>query len=409
MPYPPKQTSEYLKVGDAARFLGVNRRTIYRRIQRGELPASKVGGLYYIRRADLEALLTPGRLPDTGPLANAGNALKCGLCFRLLESDTQIAEVCAQEGCDALICTACWNAGERYCARHQPDSEEKWQRALRQYQAGEIPVLVRDRSARLQEINFLGRIRARVTRMSTLIHPLTETVLTIQDWAPYFEQGDERAQVMRILNKMVLDAETTARTPPNAWMQWTLPPAKKDDAPLRILVRVRSRLPEMLRDGFDTRPLGEADLSVLLVNLAQEAQETGTPTIALLASTTGWDAPARRVILGEAPGTAFAPGLLLPYLFDLPEGKLIFNPQDDRLRGYAELFTPLSPSEELQEVYRAIEKEMLTYDTLTLQRAAETLPFSRDLLRQTFEKLAESGEYALVTLPDLGLALVAAR
>jgi hypothetical protein len=174
-------------------------------------------------------------------------------------------------------------------------------------------------------------------------------------------------------------------------------------------VRVLSRLPEMIRDGFDTRPIDEDTLSAELAKLAQETDPRGRqiPTIALFAAATGWTPEARRLIVGDAPGTAFSPGALLVYLFDLPEGKLIYNPQDDRLRGYAELFTPLLPSEELKEVRQAIENEMITYDTLTLQHAAETLPFPRERIRQAFEQLAQTGDYTLLDLPDLGLALIA--
>lgn len=409
-----KGTSEYMKVGEAARFLGVNRRTVYRRIWNGDLPASKVGGLYYIRRADLEAMLTPtkfagvAKTQDEAAPQEADTTLKCGSCFRLLESDAQIADLCTQEGCESLICATCWEADERYCTNHQLDSEAKWQQVLQRHQAGELPVLVRDRNARLQEINFLNRIQARVEQMSTLIHPLSNQVLTINsNWDEYFEQGDDRAQVMRLLGRMMLDAETTTRLPLNAWLQWTIPPAKhQPDSALRIHVQVLSHQLEILRDGFDTQPFGEDELTPYLLKITQEAQESHTPVLVVLAATTGWDDTARRVILGDVPGTAFAHRQLLIYLFDLQSRELIYNPRDDRLRGYAELFAPLLPSEELKEVSTAIEKEMLNYDSLTLQHAIEILPFARQIIQQAFEKLAASREYVLTDIPELGPAII---
>ena len=86
-----KKDSEYMKIGEAAQFLGVARRTVYRRIWSGDLAASKVGGLYYIRRADLEAMLDSGRKKASPQEEHRPQpALKCGACFRLLESDAQI-------------------------------------------------------------------------------------------------------------------------------------------------------------------------------------------------------------------------------------------------------------------------------------------------------------------------------
>ena len=164
---PIDNSSEYLKIGDAARIMGVTRRTVYRRIWKGELPASKVGGIYLIRRADLEAMINQGRtvLPIQAEVSPV-SALKCGACFRLLESDSQIAELCHAEGCDELICTQCWSDGVRHCTRHAPDRNQKWEQALQKHQSVEYPVLVKGANARLQEINFLNRIQARVMRVN---------------------------------------------------------------------------------------------------------------------------------------------------------------------------------------------------------------------------------------------------
>jgi excisionase family DNA binding protein len=402
--------SDYLKIGAAARFMGVNRRTIYRWIWSDKLPASKVGGLYYIRRADLEAKLDPTRAAEftaTPPVAAAPEILKCGTCFRLLESADQIAEICAGTGCETLICNRCSAAGERYCPTHQPDSAQKWQQALSRHQAGDLPVLVRDRSARLQEINFLNRIEERVSGMSTLLHPVSQEILTIADWDAHKETSDDRAQVMHLLGKMVLDAETTARVPLNAELRWTLPPQKKQTGrPLQIEVCVYSHLEAMLRDGFDTQPLSEAELTPRLLALSAAAETDQTVNLVLLAATSGWDSAARQVITGDEPGTAFAHRQLLVYLFDLQTRELVYNHRDDRLRGYAELFAPLLPSEELEEVLIAIENQMTTYESLTLEHAAEVLPFSAALLQTGFEKLAATGSYTLTDIPDLGLAII---
>jgi len=42
------------RIKEVAELLGVSTRTVYRRIWANELPALKIGGLYYIRQSDLE-------------------------------------------------------------------------------------------------------------------------------------------------------------------------------------------------------------------------------------------------------------------------------------------------------------------------------------------------------------------
>ena len=125
-----------------------------------------------------------------------------------------------------------------------------------------------------------------------------------------------------------------------------------------------------------------------------------------LAATTGWDSAARRAIQGELPGKAFAHRHMLVYLFDLQRGELIYNLYDDRLRGYVELFAPILPEEEIKEVIAVIDMEFLTHDSLSLQYAVETLPFSASVLQKAFERLAATGGYVLTEVPEIGTAIV---
>lgn len=404
-----KNDPELVKIAEAARFLGVHRRTVYRRIWSGELPASKVGGLYLIRRADLDALLEKGRTTAPKKEHQTAKALKCSACFRGLEDDTHIADLCQAEGCDALICNRCWSAGERHCVRHTPDRDQKWERARQARQRGELSTLVKGGRARLQEINYLNRIQARVDKINTLIHPLSEEVLTISDWESCQETGDERAQVMNLLGKMMLDQDTTKKVPLNTWVRWDLPTNKRQKGlPLRIQAQVVSRISAMLRDGFDTQPLGEDELAEHLTRLGQETEADGVVTLVTLAATTGWSEATRAAIRGDSPGSAFAHHHMLVYCFDLQTGELIYNPQDERLRGYVELFAPVLPAEILEEVIEAVEAELLTHESLSLQHAIEVLPYRQEQLEKAFERMASGGAYVLTEVPELGPAIVRA-
>jgi excisionase family DNA binding protein len=402
-----KDDPELLKIADAARILDVSRRTIYRRIWNGDLPASKVGGLYYIRQEDLEGLLIRGRTKSPRKEAKKQSALKCSACFRVLESDAQIAELCTTGSCDSVICDHCWSDSVRHCVKHLPDRDEKWKSAWAAHQRGELPLLVKGSKARLQEMNFLKHITERIYLINTLIHPVTEDVLTVSDWNAYCQSGDERAELMKLLGVMVLDTATTTNIPLNAWIHWDIPKGKRlDGLPLRICAQVLSRTHAMLRDGFDTRPLGEKELSEQLAQLNQKTKDDKMFTLVVLAATVGWDAEAQQAVQGDRHGKAVVYEDMLVYLFDLQSKKLIYNLHDHHAWGYIDLFAPVLPEQEIQEVIAGIKREFLIHDSLSLQIADQTLPYSANVLRGAFERMAATGGYTLTVVPEIGTVIV---
>ncbi len=405
----PIETSEYLKIAEAAQFLGVSRRTIYRWVWSGELPANRVGGLYLIHRGDLQAMLTRKRPSTSSDKSEETALLKCGVCYRLIQNDQQVGEACAAEGCYELICSRCYEEGHRHCTRHSPTREQRIAEAREQKQRGEIPVLVEAQNARLREINYLTRIQIRLTRFASLLHPLTGETLNIPNWDAVLEDGDERAEVMRLLGRVALDADQLMRYPVNPWLHYNLPlPRQAKGGAVSINVHLLSRLAPMIREGYDASPFKAEDLSSWIMRLSSRNVADGFELL-LLAASTGWDQSARRILLGNSQETGGSPlvhryGLL--YLFDLEKGELIFSPVDERARRYAELFRPLLLSEEVEEIHRLIQSEMIAYETLTLQHAAQIMSYPEPVIRQAFEALASTGRYSLIETPGIGLALV---
>jgi hypothetical protein len=153
------------------------------------------------------------------------------------------------------------------------------------------------------------------------------------------------------------------------------------------------------------------ELMKILVKLSEEESTDNSFQLIVLASTTGWDSDARAVILGDpkrGDGSAFVhPGILI-YLFDLESNQLIFNNNDDRLKQYVELFTPLLVTEETNHIIPEIEKLLASrgHESLALSDAVKSLPYSERLLRQTFEKMQASGRYKIIEIPDLGGSVI---
>ena len=49
---------------------------------------------------------------------------------------------------------------------------------------------------------------------------------------------------------------------------------------------------------------------------------------------------------------------------------------------------------------------MGVHDSLTLEEAQRSLPFSAQKIEQAFKQMAEGGEYVLMNLKELGITLV---
>ena len=406
-------SSDFLKINEAARYLGVTRRWLYRRIWSGDLSASKIGGLYFIRKQDLETLIDQGKTDASTRNDNEATSpprLKCGYCFRLLESDLEIGDVCESGDCEQLICVQCRSENNHFCVNHIESRDEQWSRALQEFRAGQWPLLVRSNQARLREINFIQRLQISLASINTVKHPLSNEILTVKQWDDFMQEGDERAGLMKLMNKAVLENEWLSQYPLNAFIRYHIPGGlekTKKNRPLVIQAQVLSRSARMLQKGFDTQPLGLDELSPYLQQIGNRAQKDQEFTLAVLASCTGWDEPARRLIQGQdGIGSAFSHRWMLVYLTDLETRELLYNRDDSRARDYVDLFNPLLSGEIIMEVAEAVEREMGVYSSLTLQLAMEIMPYSQKSIEKAFEHLAISGRYVLTEVEGLGQAIV---
>jgi len=404
--------SEYLKIAEVAEILGVTRRTVYRRIWANEIPASKIGGLYYIRKSDLETLLNQGKSSSPENETRTSSLIKCGNCLRIIKRYDQFSARCQEEGCDKIICDQCVQQGISACREHKISATKKLYDAQQMLHTGEIELLLKGNEARLREMNFLNRIYSRFTQINTIVHPINLELLTIQNWDEYLEKTDQRAQVLKLKQKVMLDANDLAEIPINPTYRYLIPTQKKQNGPsFEIKISAISRLEEMVQDGFDIQPMTSEELMKILVNLDEENSSSNRFQIIILAATTGWDNDARLMITGDnekKPSKAFFHPKLFLYLFDLETNELIFNQSDERMKQYVELFTPLLIAEETYTVMVEIEKLLTArgHESLALSDAVNSLPYSERVLKQAFEKLQESGRYKIVELPELGGSVI---
>ena len=101
---------KYLTLEQVADLLGVHYQLVYRLARSGELPASRIGRVYRVAQADLDAYLEKSK-------PSASTAGVCSACGKSYASKLSLSEECRE--CGAAICTDCWSRKDiRYCKKH---------------------------------------------------------------------------------------------------------------------------------------------------------------------------------------------------------------------------------------------------------------------------------------------------
>jgi len=104
--------TEYMSVEEVADMLGVTYQLIYRLVRGGEIPAIRLGKLYRVSRADLDAYLERNK----NGLRTGG---VCSVCGTEYKSQDSLKQVCTADGCEEPICYDCWmRLGVRNCPKH---------------------------------------------------------------------------------------------------------------------------------------------------------------------------------------------------------------------------------------------------------------------------------------------------
>lgn len=453
--------TEFLGIKEAAEYLNVEYKTIYRLVRAGELPAGKIGGVYRIRKEDIEAYwarqagtLKPAAVVEScaacgQPIASrdfiggsceicgapickscwrldgkrlcADHAdmeiktaeaekparlamLQCGHCRRIILDATQVAGRCAGPDCNEPLCLTCWAAGERHCRAHTETPAQKLDQARAALQRGEISVLVPRGEAKRREINFINRFDRKILSIQTLRNPLSGAIYRVERWDKYHTSEDEAGRLMELLRVGFLERQISDTMPLNLRSRYRLDdPKAPSDQPKGLLIeaRVLSHLESHLRDGFDTQPFDLDELSSILVEAMHQAEEEHVVYILGLASTTGWTAGACRHIAASRRGDSFTHRLLLPCLIDLESHALITNSLDARLEAFAPLFSLKLYEEEVADVMAYVQDAVWS-GSLTLSQVVERMGIDEKVVKEAFSRLAASGEYRVDEINGLG-------
>lgn len=407
-------TKSFLSIKDAADYLGVDYKTVYRLVRSGELPAGKIGGVYRIRQIDLEQFFErqKGHSAEGGwaPVAlDTADLIKCGRCFRLIPTEDQIGGPCrrADDGCEEVLCQSCWaQYPDRACDAHRLTPADKLAAARDQLRAGQITLLVTALEARQREQAFIARFDRKVREIDRIRHPLDGQVYVIEDWDALRRASDETAALMEYLHVGYLDKRVADRLPLNVALGFQIA-GKANRAGLSLEAQVLSNLAAHARDGFATQPATVDDLMPRLQHAIETAEADKAAVILGLASTSGWDKAALEMVSADVRGGSFTHRLVMPCLIDLLHGTVTYNTLDERLKPFAGLLTPVLAEEEIERIVHLIQETLLLRESLSLAEVMHDAPASEDLARQAFERLTRSGQYEVQEIERVGTVIVA--
>ena len=335
-------SSPFLSIKEAADYLRVDYKTIYRLVRAGQLPAARIGSVYRIRRDDLEEFFERRRVratsagkvtrPDQPSAADTDRLpFTCGRCGRLMPAGEVPGGSCSYPGCTALLCHSCWiDYPDHCCAVHRPAQPDKMEVARTQLRAGQVPVLVTALEAHQREAAFIASFERKVWNQRRVLQ-------------------DDSVALLNLLGVNNMESNLAEQLPANTWLRFRV--GHSSGRTTMVLDgRVISHLAEYVNAGFDTRPANLEEVIQALQQATQQAETEDIVVVLGLASTTGWDTAAIRYLGANQQGASFSHRRVLPYLVDLYSNRLLYNQFDERLKPFLDLYSLKLAGEEIARV-----------------------------------------------------------
>lgn len=391
-----------LSLKEVAERLGVEYKTVYRLVRRGELAAAKIGHVYRLRASDVDAYIEQqiavtraAAPPESGPaVVKTQVRRRCEACLRLIREGEQGSGTCRHTGCEATLCAACRGRGEQFCRRHAPTSADRLAAARAARAAGQIPVLITAAEARRRELNFLYRFDQKIQAAAHWPGSGHERPVRVADWRALQTTADERAWLQQ---QGRLSSEQLQRLPLNARSRYRLLAGRAGQV---LEARTLAHLDRYARDGFDTEPMQEPDLWAVLQAYTTEATATGDSLLVALAAATGWSEAATRLVVGKQPGDRWTHTLVAVCLVDL-ETRALYH-ADPRIRPLLPYFALPLPEEEVQAVEQFVSANIKLQSSLAQSDIQSALGVTAGSVQTAFQRLLAQGGYLIEDVPGIG-------
>lgn len=396
---------QFMSIKEVAEYLGVDYKTVYRLVRKGEIASTQIGRIYRIRRADVDAYLAQQRIGSPTPTPTTAS-LRCSVCRRLLTAPSDIAGACETTGCSNPICTTCWTRDHRrYCPTHQPTQAERLTKARAALDSGEIPLFVTALQARQREQAFITRFDVKVRGITRLMHPTQHTVLAApSDWVAHHETEDEAVKLMRLMRTGFIGEEIESAMPLNRVSRFRIPSTDPEVVGLVLEAHVIAHLPALVEEGFDAEPATAEEAIRILDHVVERADQDQAVWLVGLASPTGWSADAQAYVATGEAGRTFYHAQVLPYLVDLAKMCVIYKVDDDRLPPMAPLFAPMLLEEGVARVAAYLDRALTVSSKVAISEIVTETGIDVTTVGQAIKRLVEAGTHTVTK--DIGLGQV---
>ena len=395
---------QFLSIREAAQYLNVEYKTLYRLVVAGKIPASRVGGVYRIKRQDIDDYLEGQK--GTGA---ASNVPSCERCHRLIKSPEMVGGQCEHPGCEALLCRDCWTKqSDRYCLEHKLLPEDKLTQAKQKLKAGEVTLIVTAAEARQKELDFIGRFDQKIRKIKEVTSPVDGTLFRVNSWDEIHKETAE-LEIPETTSKNSGSASLTSHIiPRNQRADYSFlkrGTTRSGASGFVIEAAFFAHLRNFIEDGFDTSPATHTELVWLLETSIASAKNKGALYVVGFASPTGWTDEACEAISGRGSKKGFSSLYGSFCLIDMNRDRLIANPYDMRVGAFLDVFRGDLDEEVINRVADYLQAQFLSRESQELEDVAHATEANPKLVEEAFRRLERSGRYIVSESGKTGLTI----
>lgn len=352
----------FLSVREVADYLDIDYKTVYRLVRKGEIPAVKVGGVYRVRRTELESYLE--RQTVSGGAA---------------ESDSKVEKVFA-------------------------DAEDR-----------EVKLLPGTARKVAMESAFFARLESNIRAAKQIVHPVTGKKFKPQN--PLATRKErllfEETQLLKLLTEDRSEQRSLRATPAHLRaelprnMQRTyalLQPTEKREG-VRVIGQFWTRMDRILTGGGDEEPLDLGTTRKIIESVARQVEKEPYQNVLGIASPTGFTEECRGLVEGKESRWKIIIPKLLIILVDLVELMIFTFGSERKWTDAVELFGLSTKAEERIEHRLAIERMFGVENGVSSSMLCAELGVMPEQAEALMQEMAGEKSYDLLRLRDGELVL----
>lgn len=328
-----------------------------------------------------------------------GRERRCGQCGRLILAGSGAAP-CVHEGCRELICERCqrW-LDRRQCQAHTLGWTERVSHARQWLAEGRIGRLLDREAAARREALYFREVRERLGRRPALIMDHAKYALDAASLA----EGASEQELSELLGRISDGAAIAKLCPRNLSLtaKFKQDVLWGDGRMLELRLAVLSDLERQVYPGFETEPLGPGPI---LRRLSQSgaALRPGVQLVDALASTSGWSAEARALVVDGTAGELRQESGRAVALVDLETDEVLHAAAAPLPPELLDLVRPSPRMSVAAEVDAYIRQTLTVGEFLTAAELAERFHVQPAQICVVFEALERTGDYAVREAPGVG-------